>query len=310
MPAPVVANASDRGDTRYDVSGLQWDPSRGAYVDDTGWHYDSNGLSLDRPNAYDPSKPAQNQFDERTGTYSTGGGGGGAVGGSDIFANPYYQQYASQTQAAQAADLADTKSQLQQLLIQFGMVPGNFQDKYGALDDTIRQLIQKNTESGISQYARLLQGKQDVQRDTVNQLASRGLSRSGAKGFALNRNQLDYDRTLSDSLNAVLGNSNQLQSGYAGRELQRQQGLSQFLAQLMANWRPTSASSSPLVPQPPSVPQPSQPQFTAPGFQNGVTRVGQPGAVQTGGGYYTQSNSSLNPNAGQMTAKWNKLAGI
>jgi hypothetical protein len=141
-------------------------------------------------------------------------------------------------QAQGTADQSDTKSQLQQLLIQFGLVPGDFQDKLGSLDDTIRALIAKNTESGISQYARMLEGKGDVQRETMNRLSSRGLGRSGAKGYRLRRNQLDFERLFSDAVASVLGNANSLQSGYAGREYGRQMSLSQMLSQLFSSYRP------------------------------------------------------------------------
>ncbi len=288
--APVVQYATPRGDARYDVRGLQqtgprtWTDGTYTYTGDDP----SSALANNRPNP----------------TSGLVGGGGGGGGGSDIFSSPYYQQYQASLQAAQAADLADTKSQIQNLLVQFGLVPGSFQDKYGAVNDTIRNLIKQNTESGISQYARMLEGKQDAQRGTVSGLASRGLLRSGAKGYQLRRNTLNFDRTLSDAMNAVLGNVNQFQSGYANREYQRQQSLAQFLQQLAQSYRPPSPSSS-YTPAPPPAPQSPQPQFNAPGFQTqyGVGQT-QPSGYQipTGGGFYT------NQQTGDLTAKWKKLA--
>lgn len=250
MPAPVIANASSRGNARYDVSGLAWDPARNAYVDDQGWHYDSNGLSLDRPDAFDPSKPNSDQFDEQTGTYSTGSGGGGGVGGYDggsLLSNPYAQQALSQMQAESTADRSGVIADARRLLAQFGLIPQGFNDQLGILDDTTKKLIQANTDSGISQYARLLEGKQDETRGAISDLAARGLGRSGARGYKLRRGALNFDRNLSDAISAVLGNVEQGQSGYATRERGRQSSYAQFLAQLAQNW--AGAAPKPVAPK-------------------------------------------------------------
>jgi hypothetical protein len=226
------------------------------------------------------------------------GGGGGGGGGSS---NPYYQQYQASIQAAQAADMADTKSQLQQLLIQFGLVPEGFQDKMGALDETIRQLIAKNTESGISQYARLLEGKGDAQRETLGQLGSKGLLRSGARGKALRKGDLNFERTFADSIAAVMGNANSLQSGYAGREMGRQNSLAQYLAQIMGSMRSFGGGGGGLrpsqyTPEPPPVfqsaagPSPYQPTST------GGAGGNQPGYYQGGALFATpEQNKDINP---------------
>lgn len=286
MPAPQIFNPGNRGqNARYDISGLAWDPERGAYVDDAGYHYDSNGLSLDRPDTFvEGLRGADDMNGWTPGMAAPSGGGGG--GGSSIFGNPYFQQYQSSVTAADAADLSDTKSQIQQLLIQFGLVPGNYKDKLGALDDTIRQLIEKNTKSGISQYARLLEGKDDIRRETIGRLSSKGLLRSGSKGYRLRRNQLDYDRTLSDSLSAVLGNANQLQSGYAGRASSRQQGLASFLEQLFSSWRPSGGGgvAAPTAPRTVAAPQYQTPVYAPAASQPNVPFFQvQPGKYMAGG---------------------------
>lgn len=241
---------------------------------------------------YDAGRPKDGAYKDEAGNWTIGGGGGGGGGGmSSLFANPYYQQYQSQLQAQQAADLSDTKSQLQQLLIQFGMVPTGFKDSYGAIDDTIRNLIEQNTASGISQYARMMEGKDDVRRESLNRLGSRGLSRSGARGYRLRRNSLDFDRQFSDTLNSVLGNANALQSGYAGRELQRQQNLSQMLAQLSQQWSPVPTGGSPFQPQ--GVPQPQMYQSKA-----GMSpyKPVQDGTYTGGALYATKTeNDKINP---------------
>lgn len=241
-----TVNAEGGSDARYDVNAATPDERR---------QLDSEGrpLSDNLPDqwTWTPGLPGA-----RGGDSPSSMGGGGGVG--DLTANPYYQQYQAQNQAADAADLAATKSALQQLLIQFGLVPEGFQDKYGALDDTIKQLIQKNTDTGISGYARLLEGKQDAQRAAINNLARRGLTRSGEKGFDLRRGTMDFNRNYSDALNTVLGSANQLQTGYAGRQMDRQSALSQFLAQLAAQVNSFNTGRSGGVPRPPSVPQAPQ----------------------------------------------------
>jgi hypothetical protein len=258
---PVSQNATPTGDTRYDITrdpGAQ-QVGPGQWIGSDGVTYQGDDPSMllgNRANVLDP-----NLTDWRgtggtgTGSYSSGGGG------SSMFGNPYYQQYEASNKAMSAADLAETKAQLQQMLIQFGLVPGNYQDKLGSLDDTIRQLISKNTESGISQYARMMEGKEDTQRGTLQELAKSGLLRSGAKGHKMRRNQLNFDRLFSDAVNAVMGSANILQSGYAGREMSRQQQLSQFLASLFSGSR--MGSSGPggrFITQPQQQPTP-QPQF-------------------------------------------------
>lgn len=243
-----TVNAELGSDARYDVNAAT--PEERLQLDSEG-----RPLSANLPDqwTWTPGLPGA-----RGGT-GPGGGGGSSGGTGDLTASPYYQQYQSQIQAAQAADLSSMKSQLQQLLIQFGLVPEGFQDKYGALDDTIRQLIQKNTDTGVSQYARLLESKADAQRNAIQNLAARGLSRSGAKGYALRRGGLDFNRAQSDALSQVLGSANSLQSGYASREMDRQNGLANLLAQLASSYRPVvSTGPTPWVPKPPSVPQPQQ----------------------------------------------------
>lgn len=257
--APQIANVGTMGqDARYDTTGLE--QIGGGYTTDGTYVYDPNGLSTNRPNDYVDGLPAANDH-RADGSYGPGGSGGGGGGfGGDLTANPYYQQYMAQMQATDAADLSGVKSALQQLLIQFGLVPQGFQDKYGALDDTIKQLIQKNTDTGISAYARLLQQKDDAQRAAIQNLAKRGLTHSGEKGFDLRRGTLDWNRSYSDALNTVLGSANQLQTGYAGRQMDRQTALTQFLAQLASQVNMfNSTRHNPPAARPPSVPR-QQPQ--------------------------------------------------
>lgn len=150
--------------------------------------------------------------------------------------NPYYQQFVAQMNAAGAAQAASTRAAIQQALIAFGLVPGGFQDSMGALDDATRELIQKNTDTGISGYARMLEAKKTGITDLVNRLQAKGLRRSGARGAGLRKNQLGFDRNFADAIAALLGQTNSLYGQYAMGEAERQMALSQMLAQAYQNY--------------------------------------------------------------------------
>lgn len=279
--APQVTNIGTQGqDARYD-SRNTWRLPNGLYTDGT-YLYREQGpsvLSENRPNAYMNGLPGANN--NGAGGPGVGGGGGGS---SAMFSNPYYQQAEAATRAAGAADLAGTRGQLQQLLIAFGLVPEGFQDKLGVLDDTIRALIQKNTDTGISQWARMLEAEGDSIKSIVNAAATSGQRRSGAYGYRLRRNSLNNNRNRSDVLSALLGKIGSEESGFAQREFGRNMSLTQLLASLFAGWNggggggSGGGSSSPVQ----SAPAPS---FTGtPTIGNSNNYYG-PAAGTPGGGY-------------------------
>lgn len=160
----------------------------------------------------------------------------GGMGAFDPRSNPYYQQMISQMNAMGASDAANTRASIQQALIAFGLVPGGFKDQMGALDDATRALIQKNTDTGISGYARLLEAKKTGITDLVNRLQARGLRRSGAKGYGLRRNQLGFDRNLADALASLLSNTGGAYANYASGEQQRQMAIASALASAYQNY--------------------------------------------------------------------------
>ncbi len=167
---------------------------------------------------------------------------GGDPGGGGM-PDAYYQQLQSQLMAQGAADKSQTRAAIQQALIGFGLVPEGFKDKLGALDDTTRALIEKNTKTGISGYARMLEGKSDAQKALINRLSASGLRRSGAKGYKLRRGQLDWDRQYQDAIAALLSDVGGRYEGYAANEGARQ---SQLLSALYSSgYSPQSSSPSP-----------------------------------------------------------------
>jgi len=169
-------------------------------------------------------------------------GGGGGGGGGDLLASPYFQQARAAMEAQNAAQESSTRDMLRQILIQTGVIPDGFQDKLGVLDEVTRNLIAGNTAQGISQIARLTEGFNDQKTSDINQLAARGLGRSGAKGFKLRRASLAFDRNKADLLAAASGKINQGLGDLAQGQFGRQQSLAQFLASLAQSYRPNNYS--------------------------------------------------------------------
>jgi hypothetical protein len=306
MPlAQQLTNVGARGqDARYSIAGLQ-EVAPGIYSDGV-YQYDSNGLDLSgRPAQNIPGlRGADENYVDGQVSYAGGGSGGDGGGGGDLLSSPYFQQALAAFKAQNAADESATKAKLRQMLIDTGLVPQGFTDNLGILDDVTKQLIQKNTDTGISQYARLLSGKEDQQRNDINSLASSGLLRSGAKGFKLRRSSLAFDRNKADLLSGVSGAANDALAGLAQRQLQGQQSLAQFLAQLASQMSLNSGyrvGGAPPVAPPPVVSQ--TPQTSAPWDHLGIGVPDTQGySTKTGGGYYT------NPQSGALTSKWQNLA--
>lgn len=300
--APQVANPAPGRDARYSIAGLT-QVSPGVYSDGV-YKYDSSGRGINRPNAQVAGLPPANSsesYNVATGQYSNagplGGGGGGGGGGFDA----YIRQLQSLLDAQSVAQKSDTRAAIQQALIGYGVVPEGFKDELGALDDTTKALIQKNTDTGISGYARMLQDKQDTQRSMLSALSSRGLRRSGAKGFLGRRAQLDWDRKSADATAALLQSIGAQQKAFAEGEQQRKMQLMQALfSQQFSSPQPYSNYAVDTPPPPSGGGQ----SYGAPAFQSQyLTGQQQPSgyAVPTGGGWYT------NQQTGGLTNKWKQL---
>lgn len=252
--AKQVSNVGTNGsDARFFVgpnSGLRQVGDH--WVDANGSVFDSNGLWTGQgpnPTQYIPGLPPANQsesYNVYTGQ-TTGGGGSAPAGGPTPqggVSDPFYNQMKSFLQAQSAGDLANTKAAIQKALIAYGLVPATgFDDKLGALDEATKNLVAKNTESGISYYARLLEQKRDNLRSINSRLSASGLRRSGAKGYKLRRSQLDADRAFQDSLSELLGQIGNMYSGYAGNEANRQMQLLQALQNSQGNFWSGAGSS-------------------------------------------------------------------
>lgn len=301
--APQTTNVGTRGqDARYDVSGLQ-PIGNDRYIDDQGYVYQSNGLSDNRPNTFVPGLPPADN-NGAGGIGPGGGGGGGAPGGFSGAAinSPYYQQALAATQAAEAADASARKAAIQQMLIQFGLVPQGYKDPYGDVDQTTRDLATSNTASGISVAARLKQALADTQRDSSRQLAAKGLRRSGARGYQMRRSQLGYDQNYSDAVAKLLGGAQGIYSGFAQGQYGRNMGLAGALRDAinsLGSWyQPSGGGGGSYTPQTQSYQAPSS--FTpeesgawgSPTIGGGTVGGGQPN-FNLGGGSGTSSKKPL-----------------
>ncbi len=254
----------------------------------TGWDYEARA-------------PIGGATQGGNGEWYLGGGGGGGGGAppssADLFQmaikSPWYQQALAGTEAAGAADSAARRAAIQQVLVQFGQVPGGFADKYGDIDDTTRNLATQNTSSGISAVARLKQALADTQRTGGRQLAAKGLRRSGARGYQMRRNQLGYDQSYSDAVNSLLGGVNKTYGDFAQGEFARSQSLAQALQAAIGNmsswYTPRSGGSSGGRPPPYSGSQPA----AAPTYYESAAGPSPYQPTSTGGvggtqpGYYT-----------------------
>lgn len=236
-------NAEGGSDAKYDVT--QMTPEERAMFDPDG-----RPLGNDWPDqwTWTPGLPGARGG---TGPGSPGGGGGGGGGGdllSTALNSPWYQQALAASQAAEAADAAFRKQAIQQMLIQFGIVPANFNDQYGDIDQTTRDLAAANTNSGISAAARLQQALKDANTKASRELAARGLRRSGEKGYQLRRNQLGYDQSYSDAVQKLLGGAASAYQGFAQNQYGRQMSLAQALQSAINNmstfggYRPSSST--------------------------------------------------------------------
>ena len=294
--AQPVANPGSRGqDMRYSLQGLS-QIGGGVYTDGV-YHYDSNGLSLDRPNAAVSGLPpadASESYNVQTGQYSLGrldggGGGGGGIPGAAVIAQ------------AEAAGLAQYKK----ALAQFNQQRQNTMTQYGYVGDT-------NQDTGVVSNMRVDPTNpygiyQSLRHNNAMQYASlrdqafdRGLGGKGlgAQGVAEARfGWGSADAAMAQALQQTLsGFDRGQQDAYSQyQNLLWQMELERIREESMnmPQWYPSGGGdggggdsgggSAGVVPG-----------FSLP--------YGGSDAIKTGGGYYTTAK-------GNMTAKWNKLAG-
>lgn len=291
MAIVKTVNAEGGSDARYDVS--QMTPAERANFDSEGRPL---GVGFPDQNVWTPGLPGA-----RGGTgpgFDAGSGGGGTP------MDAYTRQLQSLLESQSQTQKADTIAQIRQALISYGVVPQGFKDTLGVLDPTTLSLIQKNTDTGISGYARMLQEKQDAQNQMLAKLSAAGLRRSGSKGYLQRRAQLNWDRQSADATAALLSDIGGKQRSFADAEAQRKM---QLLSALFNQQYSPSAQYKQFQASQPVAPPTYQPaQAPAPGFQNQGYLTGQKQdngyQIPTGGGWYT------NQQTGGLTSKWQQLA--
>lgn len=171
------------------------------------------------------SQPYVNpQDDPKFNPYAPGGkswrGGGGAGGMSSgnsktfgwqqpgranynpIVADPFYIQQTGLLNANWIAQQAQAQEQAQQALIRFGSVPGALDAQNPWVTDLVRQLAQQNTDAGLSTIAQIQHSADLARRNSINDLAARGMLQSGETGYqlgelGLQRSQAEYGATQS-----------------------------------------------------------------------------------------------------------------
>lgn len=251
MAAPQVKNPGSRGsDARFDTSAM-WPapPGSPGPLTDGEFYYDNEGRDLGgRPKVWIDGLPGEDDNGPGGSGGSGGGGGGGGSLAQDAINSPWYQQALAASNAASAADSAARRAAIQQMLIQFGVVPEGFTDPYSDVDQKTRDLAAANTASGISAKARLEKALKDAQTRSSRSLAARGLRRSGERGFQMRENQLGFDQSYSDAIAKLLSGTQGLYSNFAQNEYGRQMSLSQALQnaiQNMSQWyRPPRSGGS------------------------------------------------------------------
>jgi len=116
-----------------------------------------------------------------------------------------YVQGSADLRAQGEASGASAAERIRQQLIDFGIIPEGFQDKYGWVNDETRQLAAANTASGVSTFARLQKAYADAARRSKRALAARGMLRSGELGYQQQEQGLLHRQNLADATGKLLG---------------------------------------------------------------------------------------------------------
>lgn len=163
--------------------------------------------------------------------------------------NPYLQAANANRNAESIADKADRDARIRRAIIDFGYVPPNLvdfgqggpglpspqdpnvqdisypgQDQAGqVIDATTRELAGKNTTSGMSIWARLLDAAKIQSRDVVNAVGARGMFRSGETAYGLGRADLAANQGKYDAIKGLNDYIAGVQAAWAQAERLRQQ---------------------------------------------------------------------------------------
>jgi hypothetical protein len=209
-------------------------------------------------------------------------------------------------QAQSVSDKASRDAAIKRSFINFGLP--NFDLSKAAATTGIGDLasildpqtleVAKNNKFSVEQ--RLEQALKDQQTQNRVSLRQRGGVRSGESGYLAQKAQTGFDTNVYDSTQQLLDYISGAQQGYAQAERARQMQAWQLALAAAQNggYGGYGGYGDGGQPPPPTPAAPSAP--PVPGFS--LPTGGSP-LIKTGGGYYTDKN-------GNMTAKWQRLAGL
>lgn len=136
-----------------------------------------------------------------------------------------YIQGRADLDAQGVASGASAAERIRQQLIEFGIVPQGFQDKYGWVNNETRQLAEQNTTAGLSTYARIQKAFKDAQRRAAKLRAARGMARSGETGYAFAEGDLLQRQNLADASGKFLNANRSVYDQYNADFMQRSAAL-------------------------------------------------------------------------------------
>lgn len=175
-----------------------------------------------------------------TETHTLPGTGGGDPYQTILDNDPLYKQTVSELGAQGIQNAQQRAAAIQRYLIQYGQVPdfagaasglGLGANALGFLNTDVtpltKQLADQNTQAGLSVVARLLDQHNRAQGGIQDQLAARGIFRSGATPSLLGQEGLQYKQAGSDAQNSVLDSVMSAINGYVTNQQAIQQQLRQ-----------------------------------------------------------------------------------
>lgn len=144
--------------------------------------------------------------------------------------DPWVQQTKNLFEAQRKAEAAQLQAQAQRAFIDFGGSPDftslglttQTQPWLAYLDPKTQGLAAANTQAGTSVMARLQKQLADANRTTVNQMAARGILRSGETGYQLGENALQNKQATYDAGRQLLDFLSGAQAAVAQHEQERQ----------------------------------------------------------------------------------------
>lgn len=166
--------------------------------------------------------------------------------------NPALDAYKALLDAQSVADRESRNAAIRRALIMFGQIPDNFgytglsqSDLGQIIDPTTKELAAKNTESKLSTVARLLDWNSQQQRSIKNQLAAKGVYRSGETGYQLGQQQTRYTQNEYDAYQQLVDYLAGAQTAFVQAENARQRALLEYASGLQPGEDPNAGLTAP-----------------------------------------------------------------